>query len=83
MIKNYGLNVVKDIEFPDHYSYTNYDIERILKQSKNMNANIITTEKDFYRLEGRFNEIQVIKSDLQILDEKKLINSILKNNENN
>jgi tetraacyldisaccharide-1-P 4'-kinase len=48
-----------------------------------MNANIITTEKDFYRLEGRFNEIQVIKSDLQILDEKKLINSILKNNENN
>ena len=46
-----------------------------------MNANIITTEKDFYRLEGRFNEIQVIKSDLQILDEKKLINSILKKNE--
>ena len=83
MIKNYGLNVVMDIEFPDHYNYTNHDIKKILKQSKNMNANIITTEKDFYRLEGRFNEIQVIKSDLQILDEKKLINSILKNNENN
>ena len=47
-----------------------------------MEAKIITTEKDFYRLEGRFNEIQVIKSDLQILDEKKLINSILKKNEN-
>ena len=49
---------------------------------KKMEAKIITTEKDFYRLEGRFNEIQVIKSDLQILDEKKLINSILKKNEN-
>ena len=83
MIKNYGLNVVKNIEFPDHYAYTNYDIKKILKQSKKMEAKIITTEKDFYRLEGRFNEIQVIKSDLQILDEKKLINSILKNNENN
>ena len=83
MIKNYGLNVVMNIEFPDHYDYTNYDIKKILKKSKKMEAKIITTEKDFYRLEGRFNEIQVIKSDLQILDEKKLINSILKNNENN
>ena len=82
MIKNYGLNVVMNIEFPDHYDYTNYDIKKILKQSKKMEAKIITTEKDFYRLEGRFNEIQVIKSDLQILDEKKLINSILKKNEN-
>ena len=82
MIKNYGLNVVMDIEFPDHYAYTNYDIKKILEQSKKMEAKIITTEKDFYRLEGRFNEIQVIKSDLQILDEKKLINSILKKNEN-
>jgi tetraacyldisaccharide 4'-kinase len=82
MIKNYGLNVVMDIEFPDHYAYTNYDIKKILDQSKKMEAKIITTEKDFYRLEGRFNEIQVIKSDLQILDEKKLINSILKKNEN-
>ena len=82
MIKNYGLNVVMDIEFPDHYPYTNYDIKKILEQSKKMEAKIITTEKDFYRLEGRFNEIQVIKSDLQILDEKKLINSILKKNEN-
>ena len=82
MIKNYGLNVVMDIEFPDHYAYTNYDINKILEQSKKMEAKIITTEKDFYRLEGRFNEIQVIKSDLQILDEKKLINSILKKNEN-
>jgi tetraacyldisaccharide 4'-kinase len=72
-----------NIEFPDHYAYTNYDIKKILKQSKKMEAKIITTEKDFYRLEGRFNEIQVIKSELQILDEIKLINSILKKNENN
>ena len=36
MIKNYGLNVVMNIEFPDHYTYTNYDIKKILKQSKKM-----------------------------------------------
>ena len=26
MIKNYGLKIIKDIEFPDHYKYTKNDI---------------------------------------------------------
>ena len=32
MIKNYGLNILKDIEFPDHYNYTVDDIDQILKE---------------------------------------------------
>jgi tetraacyldisaccharide 4'-kinase len=45
MLKNYNLNIVKDLEFPDHYKYTNYDINKILKLSADMNCKIITTEK--------------------------------------
>ena len=30
MLKDYGINVIKDIEFPDHYKYTNYDINKII-----------------------------------------------------
>jgi len=84
MLKNYKLNIVKDIEFPDHYKYTNNDIKNILKESKEMNAKIITTEKDFYRLgNNKIDEIKILKSELQIIDEDKLINTILKNNETN
>ena len=84
MLKNYKLNIVKDIEFPDHYKYTNNDIKNILKVSKEMNAKIITTEKDFYRLgNNKIDEIKILKSELQIIDEDKLINTILKNNETN
>ncbi|MDC0875905.1 tetraacyldisaccharide 4'-kinase [Candidatus Pelagibacter sp.] len=82
MLKNHKLNIVKDIEFPDHYKYTSNDIKKILTQSKEMNSKIITTEKDFYRLgNNKINGIKIIKSELQIIDEDKLINTILNNNE--
>ena len=84
MLKDYGINIVKDIEFPDHYKYTNHDIEKILKLSTDMDYKIITTEKDYLRLENnKIDQINFIKSELKILDEAKLIFTILKKNENN
>ena len=84
MIKGYGLNVCKDIEFPDHYSYTNNDIEQILKQANEMNYKIITTEKDYLRLEkNKIDEIKYIKTELNIINENKLIDNIIKYNETN
>ena len=80
MLQNYGLDISKNLEFPDHYIYSNEDINKILKISKKMDYKIITTEKDFLRLNNnKRNEIKYIKSDLQIKDEEKLIDSILKN----
>jgi tetraacyldisaccharide 4'-kinase len=84
MVKNSGLNVIKDIEFPDHYNYTNEDINRILDQATNLNCKIITTEKDYLRFEeSKVDKIKCLKSELQIMNEEKLINIILKENENN
>ena len=84
MIRNSGLNIIKDIEFPDHYNYTENDVKKILKESSEVNAKIITTEKDFHRLQNyKINDIKIIKSELQIMDEEKLINTILKKNETN
>ena len=80
MLQNYGLNISKNLEFPDHYIYSHEDINKILKISDEINCKIITTEKDFLRLDDKkMNKIKYIKSDLQITDEEKLIGSILKN----
>ena len=86
MLKDYGINIVKDIEFPDHYKYSNHDIEKILKLSADKHCRIITTEKDYLRLEkdylrlenDKIGKINFIKSELKILDEDKLISTILK-----
>ena len=84
MIKNYGLKVYKDIEFPDHYKYSNNDINKILKLANNNNCMVITTEKDYLRLNKiQKNQIKFIKSELKIIDERKLINTILEAYETN
>ena len=78
MIKNYGLNILEDIEFPDHYRYTNKDIENILKKATNLNCKILTTEKDYFRLNNiNFNDIKFIKSELNFINEDKFVNSII------
>ena len=78
MIRDYGINVVKDIEFSDHYNFKNKDIDKILDLSKKLNCKIITTEKDYFRLESNnINEIKFIKTELHIVDEDKLINAIV------
>ena len=78
MVRKNGLQILKDIEFADHYSYTKKDINKILKEADNLNCKVITTEKDFLRIENlNTNKIKFVKSELQIIDEDKLINSII------
>jgi len=84
MLREYKFNIVQDIEFSDHYKYNNFDINNIQKISNNLNCQIITTEKDYLRLDKeKIHNINFIKSELKILDEEKLIATILKINENN
>ena len=84
MLREYKFNIVQDIEFSDHYKYNNFDINNIQKLSDNLNCQIITTEKDYLRLDKeKIHNINFIKSELKILDEEKLIATILKINENN
>ena len=79
MIKKNGLEVLKDLEFSDHYTYTKRDIDKILNEASNLNCEIITTEKDYLRLNNyNLNEIKIMKSELKILDENKLVKSIIK-----
>ena len=78
MIKKYGLEILRDIEFADHYSYTKKDIDLILSEADDLKCEVVTTEKDFLRLENfDTNKIKYIKSELQITDENKLIKYII------
>ncbi len=78
MMKNYGFKIVKDLEFPDHYKFTNHDIKKILVEANKFNYKIITTEKDYLRLEDiNTNQIKFIKSELQIIDEDNFIKAII------
>ena len=84
MLKNNNLKIVSDLEYPDHYQYSKKDFDKIIINAKKYNAHIITTEKDYLRLENfNRNEILYIKSSLNISDEKSLTNKINKLYEKN
>ena len=78
MLKNYGLNIIYDFEFPDHYHYTKKDIDNILKSAEKSNCKIITTEKDFLRMNNiNHKEIKCLKSELKIHNEEKILSFII------
>ena len=77
MLKINDINVVEDIEFPDHYKYSTKEIDNIISISKKMDCKIITTEKDYMRLNNN-NEINYIKSELEIINEETFLNNISK-----
>ena len=78
MLKKKGFKIIKEIEYADHYKYTNKDIKKIIETADKLKSKILTTEKDFIRLGiNEPNKIKFIKSELQIVDEENFINSII------
>ena len=71
MIKN-KLNKVKEIKFPDHHKYTKKEINNIKQQAKDLNAKILTTEKDYVKIND--NEIKFLKINVVIRNENEFIN---------
>ena len=77
MLNKNKFNIMQDIEFPDHYEYLKSDIDKIISISKEIDCKIITTEKDFYRLDKfNFDQIKVLKSELEIINEKEFLETL-------
>ena len=78
MLSNYGFDIIENIEFPDHYNYKSDDIEKIISKAKKLNSKILTTKKDYLRLNKKYlKEIKFIEVELKIIDENKFIETIL------
>ncbi len=50
LLKEYRLNVIKEIRFPDHYNYNDKDLEKLIEMESKYKAKLITTEKDYLRI---------------------------------
>ena len=78
MLRNEGLNIIKILEFPDHFQYNESDINKIINKAKDLRCKIITTEKDYLRLENlNISEIKVVKSSIKIINEENFLKDIL------
>ena len=77
MLNLNGLKIIKDFEYPDHYQYQKKDVDKILFEAENLNCKIVTTEKDYVRLDKIYsNKIKFLRSELKIIDEDKFMKCI-------
>ena len=79
LLKVNNINLVKTINYPDHYKYNDSDLKKIKEIAKFNKAKIITTEKDFLRInENNRDEINVVKIKLIINNKSEFTNFLKK-----
>ena len=68
------FNIIKTINFPDHYQYTKKDIGKIKSIANNLKAKILTTEKDFVKISNEDSQnINFLEINLVIEKQQELI----------
>ena len=76
-LRKNNVNVLEEISFPDHYNYTNKDLENLIKKAKGIDAILLTTEKDYVRIAKNYNEnIKYLKAKITIDNKEKFIEEI-------
>ena len=73
-MKENNINVKKSYSFPDHHNYSKKDFDKIIEDDR---IKIVTTEKDYYRMNDKQKLIcDYIEVDLEIKNKNEFINLI-------
>ena len=79
LLDEYKINVLEKISFPDHYKYSKKDLEHLIEKSKRNNAILLTTEKDYCRIDEKYKlSIKYLKIKVEMEKEKEFIDEIKK-----
>jgi len=77
-LKNNNFIVTKKMTFPDHYQYSNEEVENIIKIANQEDLTPITTEKDINRITPELrNKIECLKIKIEFEKQEELINEML------
>jgi tetraacyldisaccharide 4'-kinase len=83
LLKNNNIEIIETLKFPDHYNYKKIDITNLNKRAGELDACLVTTEKDYLRLSNEDKKnIKYIKLELLIDKKEEFINELKKLYEN-
>jgi len=78
LLEKNNLRVVKKISFPDHYKYSLKELNNLVNFSKINNLKIITTEKDYFRIQHhKISQIEYLSVKLEIESKDKFEKDII------
>ena len=73
-----GYDVVSKLPYPDHYNFTNRDIDHLRASAKAQNATLLTTEKDFARLKPELrDDIKTLPVRMMVESSEKLLDLVI------
>ena len=79
LLKKNNLQVLDHKSFPDHYNYSIEDLEKLKFMANELNAILVTTEKDYFRInENLRKNIEKFDIDLEIENKDEFIKLIKK-----
>ena len=79
LLKENEINVLEEISFPDHYNYSRTDLDNLIKKAKQKNSILLTTEKDYLRIDKDYREnINCLKIKVKIEKKNEFIEEIKK-----
>ena len=77
LLNKNNFKILKSLSYPDHYEYNENDIKKIKKIALAEKLKIITTEKDYFRIQDKIRkEIEIIQIKLDIKNKEKFIDFI-------
>ena len=78
LLSENNLNIEKRLAFPDHYKFNKSEIQKMFDDSLKYNLELITTEKDYFRIKSHgIKNIKYIKIKLEISEKDKIVNQNL------
>ena len=79
LLKKNNLQLLNYQSYPDHYNYKKKDLDNLKSKAKELNALLLTTEKDYCRIDIDFRKgIEKLDVDLEIDSKEEFINLIKK-----
>lgn len=79
LLKINSLNIIEQVSFPDHYNYSNTELEKFMEKAKNESAILLTTEKDYFRINKKYkNFVNYLKIKVQIENKSQFIKEVKK-----
>ena len=68
-----GFNLIQTKSFPDHYQYNDTDINSLKKEAKKYKLKLITTEKDYVKINEQNNNLINVASINLTIEDKQLV----------
>ena len=79
LLKENNINVINEIEFPDHHNFSENELKNLITTAEKGNSILLTTEKDYFRISSNYKKnIDYLKIITEIKNRDKLISEIKK-----